>query len=65
MKDKNFDIQDLKLRFQGRELGWCYREDDGFYVFSTFRGGRYFDAYILREMANYLDKLNEPLNKQR
>lgn len=58
------DIKDNKIRYEGKEFGWCYREVDGFYVFIPFAKGGYYPSYLLRAVADYLDELNEPLNKQ-
>lgn len=46
-----------------RERGDIYIEIDGFYVFSPHTGSGAFTASNLRDVADYLDELNEPWNK--
>lgn len=62
--------QDRKWRMEffwenGTHLGHAYQEVDGFYVF-VFPDGRNgaFEAHVLRSIADQLDKMNEPWQKQ-
>ncbi len=51
--------EDQKLIVNGNEVGWCYREVDGYYVFTPFKTAGFYDSFALRLIADYLDKINE------
>ena len=45
-------------------LGQIYREVDGYYVFVPNLLDGFWEAYVLRAIANLLDKKNEKWDKQ-
>ena len=55
-----FKLDAKKLFYHERELGRCYREIDGYYVFWPDDAG-FFDSWSLKEIAKCLDVLNKGL----
>lgn len=41
-------------------MGELYMEVDGFYVYEPVLRGGFWEAYVLREIADKLDELNKP-----
>ncbi|MFA5152696.1 MAG: hypothetical protein WC554_09070 [Clostridia bacterium] len=48
----------------GVVIGQIYQEVDGYYVFLPDRKDGFWEAYVLRAIANLLDKKNEKWHKQ-
>jgi hypothetical protein len=55
---------DLLIFENGVTLGQLYQEVDGYYVFVPETSGGYWEAYVLREIANLLDKKNAKWHKK-
>lgn len=56
-----------KIKFyweNGSYMGYVYKEIDGFYTYVIEDKGGTIDAYVLRALANKIDKLNKPWNDQ-
>ena len=53
-----------KLWFYTSFIGHCYRDIDGFYVYEPNEISGQYNEYSLRLIADFLEKLNKPLNKQ-
>lgn len=54
---QNTDCIDL-FWDNGKSIGYCYRDDDGYYVFVTGDQGTWAD-YVLRAIADTLTELNK------
>jgi hypothetical protein len=46
------------------QLGTFYMEIDGFYVYDAIHRPGFMPSYMLRALADKLDELNEPYEKQ-
>ena len=60
---EKFTLQDRKLFYNKKDIGRCYREVSGYYVFWP-DGDGCFDSWVLKEIARCLDILNEEIDKQ-
>lgn len=66
----DFVLDNTKLYVKGTYIADCYQEIDGFYVIDfnyIIKSGRpcgQFNEYSLRLIADFLEELNKPLNKQ-
>ncbi len=58
-----FRLKQRRLYYDDISLGDCYREIDGYYVYYP-DGDGYFDAWVLRGIAECLDALNSEIDKQ-
>ena len=56
---KDFRLKNNKLLYDGVDIGACYREIDGEYVFWPNENQGFMDAFILRGIADTLDALNK------
>lgn len=55
--------KDTVYYYNGVKLGECHPEVDGFYRFWPDLKGGYWDSYVLKAIAEHLDKLNAPIQK--
>lgn len=54
-----------KLTFYtGIEMGEFYKEIDGYYVYWPIQRNGFWESYVLRIIADKLDELNEPYDKE-
>ena len=60
---EKFTLQDGKLFYNGKDIGKCYRDADGYYVFLPSNMGNY-NARYLKKIAECLDVLNEEIEKR-
>lgn len=58
-----FKLKDGKLFYNKQDIGRCYRETDGYYVFWPDNKG-FYNAWFLMEIALWLDILNEEIDKR-
>ncbi len=65
LKKSRYHTNEYEVFFDHDTLvGSIYMEIDGFYVLDMVRRPGFIASYQLRELANVLDKLNEPYQKQ-
>lgn len=56
---ENFSVENDRLIFRGHtDIGACYREDDGFFVWSPKGGTGVYNANDLRMIMEFLNELN-------
>lgn len=61
---KIIKVEGSKVYFHnGVFLGEIFPEVDGFYVFYPDLKGGFWEAYVLRAIADYMDELNVPIQK--
>ena len=60
---EKFTLQDGKLFYNKTDIGKCYREVDGYYVFWP-DGDGFYNAWYLKKIAECLDVLNEEIEKR-
>lgn len=58
-----FKLTDGILFFNNTYIGKCYREVDGYYIYEPATIGQ-FNEYSLRLIADFLEQLNKPWDKQ-
>lgn len=64
MNKEVLKIDGSKLYFSnGALLGEVLAGDDGFYCFWPELNGGFWEAYVLKAIADYLDELNKPVQK--
>lgn len=52
------------IRVNGGYLGELYQEVDGYWVWAPVLRGGYLDGTVLRQLADQMDKLNQPIQEQ-
>lgn len=64
MHNEYFRVKDGRLLYRsGTDLGSCYQEVDGYYVWVPEGNGAW-DTYSLRLIANFLEEINKEWDEE-